>query len=41
MMHDYKYSLSNIENLLPYERTIYINMLNEKLEKEAAEKNGR
>ena len=27
MMHHHKYSLSDIENLLPWERQIYIGML--------------
>lgn len=37
-MQYHKYSLSDIENMVPYERDLYISMLNAAIEKE--NKNG-
>lgn len=34
LMHKFKYSLSELNNMLPYEREIYINLLNEHLKEE-------
>lgn len=28
MVHQYKYTLSELENMMPWERDLYINMLN-------------
>lgn len=33
LVHDYKYSFEELDNMLPYEREIYIAMLMQKLEK--------
>ena len=33
MMQHHKYSLSDIENMMPWERTIYIDMLQDHLKK--------
>jgi len=33
MMHHHKYNLSDIENMMPWERAIYIDMLQEYLKK--------
>lgn len=38
LMQYHKYSLTDIENMLPYERDLYVVMLNEAIEKE--NKNG-
>tara|TARA_Y100000310_G_C20309483_1_gene635558 strand:+ start:552 stop:692 length:141 start_codon:yes stop_codon:yes gene_type:complete len=34
MMHHHKYSLTEIENMLPYERKIYTELLKSHLEEE-------
>lgn len=34
-MDDHKYSLDEIENMMPFEREIYIALLQKKLKKEA------
>jgi hypothetical protein len=34
MMNDYKYSLSDLENMLPWEREIYATMLAQHIQKE-------
>lgn len=36
LMQYHKYSLSDIENLIPWEREIYVTMLNQHLEEEEA-----
>jgi len=36
----HKYSLSEIDNMLPYEREIYIQMLNNLIEKQKSQKQG-
>lgn len=36
LMQFHKYSLSDIENLMPWEREIYVTMLNQHLEEEEA-----
>ena len=41
MMHNFQYSLSEIENMIPYEREIYTLMLIEHLEKEKEKINSR
>ena len=28
MVHQYKYTLSELENMMPWERDLYVNMLN-------------
>ncbi len=33
-MHDHKYSLTELEDMLPYEREIYINLLIQHIQKE-------
>lgn len=35
LMDDHKYSLDEIENMMPFEREIYIALLQKKLKKEA------
>ena len=35
LMDSHKYSLEAIENMIPYEREIYISLLQKKLKKEA------
>lgn len=43
-MHHHKYSLTEIEGLIPFERDIYVSMLNDWIEKEnerIKSKNGR
>lgn len=42
-MHHHKYSLSELENLLPWEREVYINLLIQYLkeEKERAKQQGK
>jgi len=37
-MQEHKYSLSEIENLMPWEREVYISMLIEHLNKKAEKK---
>ena len=41
-MHHYKYSLTELDDMFPFERDIYINMLTDYLEKqnEAARQRG-
>jgi len=46
MMQHHKYSLTELENMIPYEREIYIDLLikhikeeNERIEKENAKRN--
>ncbi len=34
LMHHHKYSLSDVENLLPWERDLYVNLLINHLEEE-------
>jgi len=34
LMHHHKYSLTELENMLPYERTIYVRLLMNYLEEE-------
>lgn len=41
MVQHHKYSISDIENLIPYERDIYFSMLIEFLEKQSEERQGR
>ena len=41
MAQHYKYSLTELENMLPYEREIYISMLNDHIAKENAERTKR
>jgi hypothetical protein len=36
LMQYHKYSLSDIENLIPFERELYVTMLNQHLEEEEA-----
>jgi hypothetical protein len=38
MMQHHHYSLTELEDMLPFERDIYTNMLIQHLEKEAADK---
>lgn len=33
LMHKYNYSLTELDNMLPYEREIYVNLLLQHLEK--------
>lgn len=33
-MNDFKYSLTELDNMLPWEREIYITLLNNKIEEE-------
>ncbi len=37
LMDDHKYSLNEIENMIPFEREIYVAMLQKKLKKKAAQ----
>jgi hypothetical protein len=41
MIHEYNYSLNEIDSLMPWEKEIYVSMLAERLKekKEAMEKN--
>ena len=32
LMHHYKYSLTELENLIPYERDVYVDMLKDYIE---------
>ena len=48
MMHHHKYSLTELENMMPWEREIYVGLLekhikeeNERIEKENAEAKSR
>lgn len=34
LMHDYHYSLSEIEGMIPWEKTLYIDMLNQRIKYE-------
>ena len=34
LMHHYKYSLTEIENMIPFEREVYCEMIREELEKQ-------
>lgn len=34
MMNDYKYSLSDLENMIPWERDIYVSLLIQHVQKE-------
>jgi hypothetical protein len=35
MIHEHKYSIDEIENLIPFERDIYVNMINDLSEQKA------
>jgi hypothetical protein len=37
LMHQHHYSLTEIEDMLPWERVVYIGLLNQHLEKEKQE----
>jgi hypothetical protein len=37
MMHKHKYSLTELENMMPWEREIYVTLLFQQLQKEAQE----
>jgi hypothetical protein len=37
-MHDHKYSLSELENMLPWERDIYLGLLANKIKEKAQQK---
>ena len=39
MIHNFNYSLAEIENMIPFEYEIYLLMLNEQLKKEEKERN--
>lgn len=34
LMHDYHYSLSEVEGMMPWEKALYIDMLNQKIKHE-------
>ncbi len=40
-MQHHKYSLSEIENMIPWEREIYVNMLVDFIEQENAKRNSQ
>jgi hypothetical protein len=37
-MHDHKYSLTEIENMMPWERTVYISLLNQYIKEKEDQK---
>jgi hypothetical protein len=41
LMQHHKYSLSEIENMIPWEREIYVNMLVDFIEQENAKRNSQ
>jgi len=41
MMQHFNYSLADLEGMLPWEREVYIILLNEYLEEQAQEQQGR
>jgi len=41
LMHIHKYSLTELENMLPWEREIYIDLLNQHIEEENTKKSNQ
>lgn len=41
LMYKHNYNLSELENMIPWERLTYITLLNQEKEKEANKRNGR
>jgi hypothetical protein len=39
MMQEHQYSLSDLENMMPWERDVYVGMLTRHLQKKAQKKN--
>ena len=34
LMHDHKYSLTEVENMIPFEKDVYLHLLNEAIKEE-------
>lgn len=38
LIHEYKYSLTELENMLPFERDIYLGLLDQRIKEKAQQK---